>query len=252
VSFVAPGTSVPSHLPSVATLSVFALASVVACSSASAPAAGAACNTSADTGDDAGTETNPDGVAYPTGCYGHTARTGTTPGSVLQNFKFQGYLNGDATQPLTTISLADYYDPCNKRYKLIHLSVAAVWCVPCNGETNDIVAAKASLDAQQIVVLQALDQGPVEGTPSTVSDLNYWISNHKSNFTEMLDPDDKNYAGFFNAASIPWNADVDPRTMELLDSSEGYSGSVQGEVQGGLDAVMTSPMYPIPSSAMCP
>jgi len=235
-----------------ACLGVFALASVVACSSGSSPATGAACTTNPDTTDDGGTDVNPDGVAYPTGCYGHTARSGSTPGSVLQNFKFQGYLNGDTTQPLTTISLADYYDPCNKRYKLIHLSAAAIWCVACSGETDDFVAAKSSLDAQQIVVLQALDEGAVEGTPATVSDLDYWISSHKSNFTEMLDPGDQNFAGFFNLAGLPWNADVDPRTMEILDSSEGYSGSVQGEVQGGLNAVMSSPMYPVPSSAMCP
>jgi hypothetical protein len=234
-----------------ACLGVFALASVVSCSSSSAPAT-AACTTTPDTSDDGGTDVNPDGVAYPTGCYGHTARSGSTPGSILQNLKFQGYLNGDSTQPLTTISLADYYDPCTKRYKLIHLSVAAIWCTACSGETDDFVAAKSSFDAQQIVVLQALTEGAVEGTPATVSDLNYWISTHKSNFTEMLDPGDQNFAGFFNEAALPWNADVDPRTMEILDSSEGYSGSVQGVVQGGLNAVMGSPMYPIPSSAMCP
>jgi hypothetical protein len=230
-------------------LVAFLLASVVACSSGSSPAV----NDEGGAGD-GGTELNPDGVPYPSpaGGYGHTARMGSTPGSVIQDFQFQGYLNGDDTQPLGTISLASYYDPCNKRYKLIHLSVAAVWCVPCNEETTDFVAAKASLDSQQIVVLQALDQGAVEGTAATVSDLQYWINEHMSNFTEMLDPNDANFAGFFNSASVPWNADVDPRTMELVDSSVGYSGSVQSEVQAGLSAVAGTPMYPIPASAMCP
>ncbi len=230
-------------------LGTFVLVALVACSSNS-PAA----SDEGGAGDDGGTAVNPEGVPYPSpaGGYGHTARMGSTPGSVIQNFQFQGYLNGDDTQPLTTISLADYYDPCNKRYKLIHLSVAAVWCVPCNEETTDFVAAKTSLDSQQIVVLQALDEGAVEGTAATVSDLQYWINEHMSNFTEMLDPDDKNFAGFFNAASVPWNADVDPRTMELLDSSVGYSGSVQSEVQGGLTDIAAAPMYPIPASAMCP
>src|SRR5579859_3518136 len=106
-----------------------------ACSSGSSgstgSSSGAACNP-CDTGSSsggtttAGHDANPDGVPYPSpaGGYGRTARSGGTPGSVMQNFKFLGFLNGDNTKPMTTISLADYYDPCNKRYKLIHLTVA--------------------------------------------------------------------------------------------------------------------------------
>ena len=137
--------------------------------------------TSEDAGEDGGTNTNPDGVPYPdpAGGYGRTPRSGNTPGGVIQNFKFLGYpsLPGDGTYPssLSTISMADYYDPCNKHYKMIHLSVAAVWCVPCNQETDAIVAAKSQLDAEQVVVLQALDDGPTEGTPATPSDLDNWI-----------------------------------------------------------------------------
>ena len=41
------------------------------------------------------------------------------------------------------------------------------------------------------------------------------------------------------------------RTMELLDSSTGYSGSAQGEVQAGLDALPSTPSYPLPSSVQC-
>src|SRR5580704_17417819 len=85
---------------------------------------------------DGGTNTNPDGVPYPspTGGYGRNARSGSTPGSVMANYRFQGYRSGDPSKGLPTISLADYYDPCNKRYKMIHLTVAGVWCQPCSQE----------------------------------------------------------------------------------------------------------------------
>lgn len=217
---------------------------------------GAACDPCGDDGSTGGNtsghDSNPDGVPYPSpaGGYGHTARSGSTPGSIIQNFKFLGYLNGDLTQPETTISLADYYDPCNKRYKMIHLSVAAVWCVPCNDETDAIVAAKSQLDSEGVIVLQALDDGPTQGKPATNVDLTNWIKNHKSNFTEMLDPGLQNLGGFFNAAAIPWNADIDPRTMEMLDSSEGWSGSVASEVDPSV--VPASPSYPVPAAANCP
>lgn len=235
-------------------LGVLGLAAVAACSSGggSTGSQGPACNPCTGGSSSGGTQTaghdsNPDGVAYPSpsGGYGRTPRTGTTPGSVIQNFKFLGFLNGDNTQPQTTISLADYFDPCTKRYKLIHLTVAAVWCEPCNQETDAIVAGKSQLDTSQVVVLQALDDGPTVGTPATNNDLNYWIKLHSSNFTEMMDPGLKNLGGFFDAAAIPWNADIDPRTMEILDSSDGWSGSVQNEIQPGLDAISSAPSYPL-------
>ncbi len=239
-------------------LAVLGVVGGAACSGGTSTASNgsSACNPSCgDDGGGGGTTTtqghdsNPDGVPYPSpaGGYGHTPRTGNTPGSVIANFKFLGYPGGTVVaDPMPTISLADYYDPCQKRYKLIHLSVAAVWCVPCNDETSAIVAAKSQLDSEGVVVLQALDDGPVEGTPATESDLKYWINNHNSNFTEMLDPGLKNLAGFFNAAAIPWNADIDPRTMEMLDSSDGWSGSVSTEIDTSV--LPAQPGYPLGTS----
>jgi hypothetical protein len=199
-----------------------------------------------------GNSSNPDGFAYPSpsGGYGRTARTGNTPGSVIANFKFLGYPNADKSQGIQTISLADYYDPCAKRYKMIHLSVAAVWCVPCNQETDAIVAAKSQFDSEQVVILQALDDGPTQGVPATQNDLDHWISSHQSNFTEVLDPGLTNFAGFFNAAAIPWNADLDPRTMEILDSSEGWSGDITSEISPS--AVPMCPSYLPPASCPLP
>jgi hypothetical protein len=233
------------------------LTGVAACSSSSS-------TTPTDTGKDSGATTadaggtglNPDGVPYPSPSagYGHTARIGSTPGSVIQNFKFQGRLAGSTE--LTTISLADYYDPCNKRYKILHLSVAAGWCEPCTEETQAVVADLASsssvLDKDKIVFIQALDDGVTEGVPATVTDLDNWISTYHSNFTEMLDPGLQNLAGFFVASSIPWNADFDVRTMEMLTSNTGWEGSVADEVAGGLAALPADPSYPIPASAKCP
>jgi hypothetical protein len=229
-----------------ATVALAALMAGAACSSS-----GGAGNGAGDVDSGAGTETNPDGVPYPSpaGGYGHTARSGSTPGSVLQNFKFQGYVDSNVASGLTTISMADYYDPCNKRYKMIHITVASVWCVGCDQETTAIVAAKSQLDSEQVVVLQALDESTV-GKPATDTDLQNWIQAHGSNFTEMLDPGLQNFAGFFNAASVPWNADIDPRTMEIVDSSESWSGDLSAEINPG--SVPATPSYPIPAAAQCP
>src|SRR5579859_2754363 len=155
----------------ITTVCLMGVASGFGCSSSSgspAHATGPACNPCDDGGSGgngiasptSGHNVNPDGVAYPTpaGGYGHNARSGTTAGSVIDNFKFLGYVDPTNTASgLQTISLADYYDPCQKRYKLLHLTVAAVWCTPCNMETDAIVGAKSMLDSEKIIVLQALD-----------------------------------------------------------------------------------------------
>jgi hypothetical protein len=190
---------------------------------------------------------NPDGVPYPApaGGYGDSARKGKTPGSIIANFKFFGYPDADESKGLQTIALADYYDPCNKRYKLLHLSVAAVWCEPCNEETVALVAAKAQLATEKVVLVQALSDGPTKNVPATTADLQYWIQENKSNFTEMLDPNLANLGTFFNAAAVPWNADIDPRTMEILDDGTGYAGSAALELQPGIAAAAEPPDYPI-------
>jgi hypothetical protein len=85
-----------------------------------------------------------------------------------------------------------------------------------------------------------------------LNDLNYWVNNHKSNFTEVMDPGLTNFAGFFNAAAVPWNADIDVRTMEIIDASVGYAGDVDTELQPALAALPAQPGYPLPAGVTCP
>jgi len=196
---------------------------------------------------DAAPALNPDGVPYPSSNIGHTARKGSTPGSVIQSFTFQGYLNADKSKGLQSISLANFYDPCGKRSKMLHLTVAGAWCVPCGEETDALVAAKAQLATERVVVVQALGDGPIEGVPATATDLDNWIAKHGSNFTEMLDPNLANLGAFFKAGSVPWNCDIDPRTMEIIRDGTGWPGDLNSDLQPSLDAIPAAPSYPIPA-----
>lgn len=196
-------------------------------------------------------ELNPYGVAYPTSNIGYLARRGSVPGNVIQNYKFQGYQAAadsstqlDTSAGLKNIALADFYDPQGKLgpngvgIKIIHLSVAAVWCPPCNDETDQTSQVAASLTQQGVVFVQALDDGAQVGTPATQKDLDGWIVKHKSNFTEMLDPGLKNLGQFFDAAAVPFNANIDARSMEILSAGVGEpQPSVQADVQRWLNWV---------------
>jgi hypothetical protein len=189
--------------------------------------------------------TNVDGFPYPSPPYGHNSRSGPTPGSRIAAFKFLGYPNGDPSLGLQTISLADYYDPCVRRIKVLHISVAAVWCTPCNEETAALSMAQASIAQEGVAMLQALDDGPTQGTGATVGDLDRWVTRYAPTFTEVLDPGLANLGAFFDAAAVPWNADIDPRTMEIIDAQTGWAGDVTTELQEGLSAVQDAPRYPV-------
>jgi hypothetical protein len=227
------------------TMAAVALASFspeIACSSSQSPTSSSPASSS-----NTMAALNPDGVAYPSANIGHNARKGSSPGNVIQNFTFQGYLDADRSKGLQPISLAEYYDPCGKRIKMIHLTVAGAWCVPCGEETDALVAAKAQLASERVTVLQALGDGPTEGVPATMTDLDNWIAKHGSNFTEMLDPNLKNLGAFFNAGSVPWNCDIDPRTMEIIRDGTGWPGDLNSDLQPSLDAIPAAPSYPIPA-----
>ncbi|HEY2511076.1 MAG TPA: hypothetical protein VGI39_09480 [Polyangiaceae bacterium] len=180
-----------------------------------------------------GHDANPSGVPYPTANVGLRARGKTaagapngTPGSVLANYKFLGYPGGDRSHGLQTVALADYYDPTGTTYKVIHILAAATWCGPCNDETDALVSVLASpatdLRAQGVVYLQALVEGPTPNLGATKVDLDAWSDAHRTPFTTALDPEASELGALFDAASVPFNADLDARSMELLQAGTGY------------------------------
>jgi hypothetical protein len=233
--------------PLLRTMAAIALASLPAALACSAQSTAGPSASPSDAATTAGA-LNPDGIPYPSSTGGHTARAGSTPGSVMQDFTFQGYPNADESKGLQPISLADYYDPCGKRIQMLHLTVAGAWCVPCAEETDALVAGKAQLASERVTVIQVLGDGPTQGVTATMTDLDNWIAKHGSNFTEMLDPNLMNLGGFFNAANVPWNCDIDPRTMEIIRESTGWPGDLDADLQPSLAALPAMPSYPIPAA----
>ncbi len=196
-----------------------------------------------EAGSDAPVETSLDGVPCPSQHFGNRSRAalGDKPGDVMANLKFQGYQNGDTSKGLQEIRLCDYFDPTAKRCKVLHLSAGALWCGPCNAEAEAIVAYVKEQRPNGVVFIQAIDEGVNHGTPSTPSDLDHWVVNHKSNYTTVLDPGPQQLKGFFDPAAVPWGTDIDCRTMEMLTSTLGFSGSIADDVQPAIDWVNGHP-----------
>jgi thiol-disulfide isomerase/thioredoxin len=172
-------------------------------------------------------EVNPYGVAYPTKNLGQNPRAGGTPGNVVRNFKFLGYPGGGeaVARGLQTMQLADYFDPEMRKNKIIMVSVAGVWCGPCQEETRSTVPIAKELEAKGVVLLQALGDGPIQGKGATKEDLDGWVQRFSVNFNIVLDPDLKNMGPFFERGAIPFNMVVDARSMEILYAGTGATAN---------------------------
>jgi hypothetical protein len=201
------------------------------------------------------------GVCYPTTEIGTSVHTGSVSGSRINNFAFTGFeTNTDSsgtpintgTATTKTIHLGDFFDPQQKGVpgiiggvpiKIIHLTVAALWCGPCNDETDFVAGANYTgtntsgaswakeLAPLGVVFVQAIDDGQTVGTGATLTDLNTWIGRHNNDFTTMVDPGNANLGVFFDAAAIPFNMNIDARSMEILSADVGFDENMDNTIK---------------------
>jgi hypothetical protein len=230
---------------------VAGLAASVACSSSSGPKQDPGLTSGGGgTGEVQGNDKNPYGVAYPSDHLGFAARKGATAGDRVKNFKFVGYPDADRSKGLQPISLADYFDPEGRSYKIIHVSVAGVWCTWCQAEVKALVPLVPQLKDKKVIYLTALSED-ISHKPAQQSDLNYWCDVYKPNYTQVLDPGNAELGPFFTSAGIPWNGNFDARTMEVLSSitsapsSDGVTIDIMGDINPWLDWYdKNRPSYP--------
>ena len=222
----------------IASLSFLALASIAAlaaCSSNNTGTTATGAPADQDKGLGGGGDTtaagaadkNPDGVAYPTNNIGTNPRAGTTAGNTLANYKFLGYPDGDMTKGLQPFSMANLFDPTGAKVKLIHIQASASWCIYCQEEVKTITPMRQKLADRKVAWVISLAEGPTPGSPSTTADLNKWISQFKAPYTQFLDPGNKNFGPFYDAAALPWNANVNAETMEILSAGVGATTAEQ-------------------------
>jgi len=188
---------------------------------------------------------NPDGVPYPTDNIGTAARAGKLPGKRIENLSFEGYLNSDRAAGLKVISMADFFDPGAKRYKLIAIQAAATWCTVCMAETRDTVALHAEYSQKGVVFLQTIINGPTNGFGPSLLDVEGWMDKHQTNFTVLIDVRGRRSIPL-GAQAVPWNARIDPRTMEILDQGTGIPRNLAEYIDEGLNFVAKAqPSYPL-------
>lgn len=164
---------------------------------------------------------NADGVAYPTDHLGGVPRAGNKRGDRIPNFAFHGYPDSNRAGGLKTISLSDYYDPEQKRAKVLHLMVAAVWCPVCDALTKEIVPARGAIADKRVTVLQAIIHGKRYGIGPTLGEVDGWMVRYPTWNTVVIDDRAKRVGTITEIDGLPWNAMIDVRTMEILATFAG-------------------------------
>jgi hypothetical protein len=190
--------------------------------------------------DVAGRDANPDGVPYPTDSLGGIERASSRAGQRIPNFTFQAYVNGDRAKGLQTVSLADFYDPEQKRHKVLDIQISQVWCTICSVETDATSQLIGDLTAEGAVFLQIMTSGSDASRGPSLGEVDAWVDRHAMTYTLAIDVRSRRMAGI-GVTTVPWDLLVDTRTMEILDSSAGAPADVAKYVREGLQWVSSHP-----------
>jgi hypothetical protein len=186
-------------------------------------------------------EANPDGVPYPTDRLGGQKRVGKRPGDRMPNLTFRGYRNGRAGG-LETISLAEYFDPDQKRHKVLHLQIAATWCAICSSELEATLSVSEPLAQRGIRFLEIVVSGATAGKGPSLAEVDSWIDRHKSTIPTAIDVAARRLGPLgVSGAAMPHDILIDTRSMEILDSSVGAPLDVGKYVLEALRFVEDSP-----------
>lgn len=183
---------------------------------------------------------NPDGVPYPTDSVGTVARAGRRRGERMPNLAFQAYAEGDRAAGLRTVSLADYFDPEQRRHKLLQLQIVATWCSICSAESEATVKVKEPLGREGAVFLQIIVNGNAQTEGPSLDEVHAWMDRHAANYTTAIDVRARRM-GALGIDAVPWNMMIDTRSMEILHSSSGAPDDLVAYVREGLRWVRDNP-----------
>jgi len=185
---------------------------------------------------------NPEGLSYPTDRLGAAPRDGHVPGDRIPNFTFRGFVDSNREAGLQTVSFADYYDPNEQRSaRVLHLMVVAMWCPYCRAETESMVPHVPTLRSEGASFVQVIIDGPEQQEAPDLCNVADWIDSMNTNFTILFDINARRLSSVIELNSIPFNALIDLRSMEVLAADVGVPIDFPAYVREALSWVASNP-----------
>jgi len=138
------------------------------------------------------------------------------------NLTWQGYEEGSSQ--VSTISILDYFD-CDgsKGINALLVDVSATWCGACQQEAMDLPGQVSGWSGKGIRVLTLMieDENMNPATTQTALD---W--KNAFGLTQIAVAADPNFtlSPSSGAVGLPMQVLIDPRTMQIVEVDQGYSG----------------------------
>jgi hypothetical protein len=155
---------------------------------------------------------------YPQGPYGLSQGSTAPP-----TLSWQGFAEGMSQSSQVSI---DVYHDCDGSQGIdaVLFDVSATWCEACQLEASDLAARMTTFKGQGIhVVTLMIEDAP--GMPATVATAQAWRTMFKLDQTATLaDPAGSLVSMVAGGLGLPYQVVVDPRTMTITSTQEGYSG----------------------------
>jgi hypothetical protein len=168
----------------------------------------AACNNTPSTGVDAPTGT-PD---VPTGGNSVCAAPTENPAAGLVFGTSRGSLFEGFTLPTCDGTPYAFYDDanCPSNYTMTVVSIAAIWCVPCQQESAQLTdRVTNAYAADGVRVVQIIVDGATRGSPFTPAQCEQWVSTYGLVNPELMDQGGAETNEFFPDGSLPSTIIVD-------------------------------------------
>ncbi len=173
---------------------------------------------------------------YPEGA------TGTSVGSLIANFSFDGYVNfresSEGSENQSEIKMSDFYNPTGEGTygpdsifeegspmpKALMINVSAVWCGPCKEEAQTTLPEHyGELNPVGMELLMILADSEAVGTPADFSHLDNWCTAFDVHYPAAIDPSYQ-LGGSFDQSQFPANFIIDTRNMTIVDVVSGIPG----------------------------
>ena len=168
------------------------------------------------------TETTTETPTPTVECVYPTMGFSTQPGGVMPNHSWQGFVN--ESMEAAEVSMADYYDCAGQKgINGLLVDISATWCGTCQEEAKTLTAKmKNEWEALGIRVLTLMIEDAAS-KPATIDTALQWKQQYKLTTTTVA----ANPEFFFSQLAqgtigLPFLVVIDPRTMTLVETQQGY------------------------------
>ena len=163
-----------------------------------------------------------------------TANLGSTVGTVIKNYLFDGYLDPSTSMgenAETPISLGDFYNPTGEGVygadspfaegtpipKALVMNAGAVWCGPCKEEAaNELPKHFDHLGPKGMQLFFILFDSAKPGEAASFNDLDNWTGTFDVRYPAGIDPK-RHMADIGDPSQFPFNVIIDTKTMQIVD-----------------------------------